>query len=75
MKRSNKQKDEFVSFAVVLARLLSEEDGMTFKEYHAFKKWWIQEFKLRFPYFTDRIIIKCWSNFEDDLNIKVRIRK
>ena len=75
MKRRNKQKDEFISFAVVLARMLNEEEGMSFKEYNAFKEWWITEFKLRFPCFTNRIVLKCWSNFEADLKIKVRINE
>ena len=29
MKRRNKQKDEFISFAVVLARMLNEEEGIS----------------------------------------------
>jgi hypothetical protein len=75
MKRRNKPKDEFISFAVVLSRMLSEDEGMTYKEYSSFKTWWIQEFKNRFPCFTDRIVLRCWSNFESDLNIKVKIKE
>jgi len=73
--KRNALKDEFISFAVALNYMLSEEEGMDYLEYTAFKTWWIEEFKRRFPCFTNRIVLQCWNNFEKDLNIKIKIEK
>jgi hypothetical protein len=74
-KKRNRSKDEFISFAVALNYMISDEQGMDYLEYTAFKTWWIEEFKRRFPYFTNRIVLQCWANFEEDLNIKLKIQK
>ena len=74
-KKRNRSKDEFISFAVALNYMISDEQGMNYLEYTAFKTWWIEEFKRRFPCFTNRIVLQCWANFEEDLNIKLKIQK
>jgi hypothetical protein len=73
--KRHRKKDEFISFAVALSYMLSDEEGMDYLEYTALKTWWLEEFKRRFPCFTNRIVLECWSNFEKDLGIKVKIQK
>lgn len=73
--KRNRTKDEFISFAVALTYMISENKEMDYLEYTAFKTWWLEEFKSRFPCFTNRIALQCWNNFEEDLNIKIRIQK
>ena len=72
MKYKELKKKEFFKDAVDYQNKLKLTDKtIDYSEYIIFKEWFIEEAKLLFKAFSDRLILKLWDEFQESYGLNL----